>query len=114
MWTSLPAPRICRVAPNRSESGSARAPMQVFLTQVLNGLQLSMLMSFIAAGLTVIFGQMNILNLPPGAFFTLGAYCGVVVAGSTGSFWLALLVGPLLPLLLGVVLPSIVVQAPAE
>jgi branched-subunit amino acid ABC-type transport system permease component len=68
--------------------------MQVFLTQILNGLQLSMLVYLLAAGLTLIFGLMNILNLAHGAFFTLGAYCGVVVGSLTGSFWLALLAGP--------------------
>jgi len=88
--------------------------MQVFLTQVLNGLQLSMLVYLVAAGLTLIFGLMNILNLAHGAFFTLGAYCGVVVAGLTGSFWLALLLGPLLPLLLGAFLQSMVLQPLAE
>ena len=36
--------------------------MQVFLTQILNGLQLSMLVYLLAAGLTLIFGLMNILN----------------------------------------------------
>jgi branched-chain amino acid transport system permease protein len=88
--------------------------MQVFFTQILNGLQLSMLVYLLAAGLTLIFGLMNILNLAHGAFFTLGAYCGVVVGGATGSFWLALLIGPLLPLLVGVVLQSIVLQPLAE
>ena len=85
--------------------------MQVFFTQILNGLQLSMLVYLLAAGLTLIFGLMNILNLAHGAFFTLGAYCGVVVGGATGSFWLALLIGPLLPLLV----PSLTVpQVPAN
>ncbi len=88
--------------------------MQVFFTQILNGLQLSMLVYLLAAGLTLIFGLMNILNLAHGAFFTLGAYCGVVVGGATGSFWLALLIGPLLPLLVGVFLQSMVLQPLAE
>jgi branched-chain amino acid transport system permease protein len=56
--------------------------MQLFLLQLLNGLQLSMLTFLLAVGLTLIFGLMNILNLAHGAFFTLGAYCGLVVARS--------------------------------
>src|SRR5258708_5744442 len=74
--------------------------MQHFLIQVLNGVQLSMLVFLLAVGLTLIFGLMNILNLAHGAFFTMGAYFGLVIANKTGSFWLALLIGPLLPFVL--------------
>ena len=75
--------------------------MQLFFLQLLNGFQLSMLIFLLAVGLTLIFGLMNILNLAHGAFFTMGAYFGLVVAKVTGSFWAALLIGPLaLPLLL--------------
>src|ERR1700752_3189956 len=88
--------------------------MQLLVFQILNGLQRSMLVFLLAAGLTLIFGLMNILNLAHGAFFTLGAYCGVVVGSWTGSFWLALLVGPLLPLLVGALLQPMVLQPLAE
>jgi branched-chain amino acid transport system permease protein len=88
--------------------------MQLFITQLLNGLQLSMLVFLLAAGLTLIFGLMNILNLAHGAFFTLGAYCGVAVAANTGSFWWALLLGPVLPFVTGFVLQFAVLQPLAE
>src|SRR5207302_2703292 len=111
-------PRIYPAASSPSESSRpvevGKSSMQLFLFQILNGLQLSMLVYLLAAGLTLIFGLMNILNLAHGAFFTLGAYCGVFVGSLTGSFWLALLVGPLLPFLVGVALQSIVLQPPAE
>jgi branched-chain amino acid transport system permease protein len=88
--------------------------MQLFISQLLNGLQLSMLVFLLAAGLTLIFGLMNILNLAHGAFFTLGAYCGVAVATKTGSFWWALILGPVLPFVTGFVLQFAVLQPLAE
>lgn len=88
--------------------------MLLFVLQLLNGLQLSMLIFLLAVGLTLIFGLMNILNLAHGAFFTLGAYCGLVVASTTGSFWAALLVGPVLPFVFGALLQYCVLQPLAE
>jgi branched-chain amino acid transport system permease protein len=84
--------------------------MQLFLFQILNGLQLSMLIFLLAAGLTLIFGLMNILNLAHGAFFTLGAYGGLLASSASGSFWAALIVGPMLPFVLGALLQYFVLQ----
>src|SRR5260221_13864111 len=88
--------------------------MQLFLLQFLNGFKLSMLVFLLAVGLTLIFGLMNILNLAHGAFFTMGAYCGLIIAKATGSFWAALLIGPLLPFAAGFVLQFYVLQPLAE
>jgi branched-chain amino acid transport system permease protein len=88
--------------------------VQGFLLQLLNGLQLSMLVFLLAAGLTIIFGLMNILNLAHGAFFTLGAYSGLVAANLAGSFWGALILGPLLPFAAGVLLQAFILQPLAE
>lgn len=84
--------------------------MTLFMFSLLNGLQLSMLIFLTAVGLTVIFGLMDILNLAHGAFYMVGAYFGYAVFQATGSFWCALLIGPLLPLLLGFVLQYFVLQ----
>ena len=84
--------------------------MQALFLQLLNGVQLSMLIFLLAAGLTLIFGLMDILNLAHGAFFTIGAYTGVVVSQATGSFWLAIMLGPIVPFLAGVVLQALVLQ----
>ncbi len=62
----------------------------------LNGLAFAGLILLLAAGLSVIFGLMDVLNLAHGSFYMLGAYTGVVVLRALGSFWLALLVAPLL------------------
>lgn len=62
----------------------------------LLGLQLGMTLALIAAGLTLIFGMLDVINFAHGSLFMLGAYFGTIIAGQYGSFWLALLVAPLL------------------
>jgi branched-chain amino acid transport system permease protein len=69
-----------------------------------------MLIFLMAIGLTVIFGLMDILNLAHGAFYMVGAYAGYVVFQATGSFWVALALGPILPLILGFLLQYLVLQ----
>ena len=88
--------------------------MQLLLLQALNALQLSMLVFILAVGLTLIFGLMNVLNLAHGAFFTMGAYAGVLVGKATGSFWPALLLGPIVPFLIGAGLQFFLLQPLAE
>lgn len=54
-----------------------------------------MLLFVLAAGLSLIFGLMDVINLAHGAFYLLGGYLGLAVTRALGSFWLALLVAPL-------------------
>lgn len=63
--------------------------------QLLNGLSLSMLLFLLAAGLSLIFGIMNVINLSHGAFYLLGAYLGFSVLDWTKNFWLAFVLAPL-------------------
>ncbi len=70
--------------------------MTFYLLQALNGLAYSMLLFLLAAGLSLIFGLADIVNLAHGGFYVLGAYLGLSVARWTGSFWIALLTVPLL------------------
>lgn len=58
--------------------------------QVLNGLQYGLLLFLISSGLTLIFGVMRVINLAHGSLFMIGAYLAYVIAGATGSLWLAL------------------------
>ena len=78
--------------------------MENFIIQVLNGLVFSMLLFVMASGLSLIFGQMNVINLAHGSFYLLGGYIGLTVADGTGNFWLALLVAPLLVGILGLLI----------
>lgn len=66
------------------------------VVQFLNGLAYSLLLFLVAAGLSLIFGLMNVVNLAHGAFYMFGAYLGMSVARVTGSFWVALIVSPLI------------------
>jgi len=65
------------------------------LFQLLNGLQLAMLLFLLSVGLSVVLGLMNFINLAHGTIFMLGAYTGWTAAQLTGSYWLALALGPL-------------------
>ncbi|MDQ2067848.1 branched-chain amino acid ABC transporter permease [Xinfangfangia sp. CPCC 101601] len=58
--------------------------------QLLNGLQYGMMLFLMAAGLTLVFGVMGLINLAHGALYMVGAFACAVVAASTGSFWLGL------------------------
>jgi branched-subunit amino acid ABC-type transport system permease component len=65
------------------------------LQQALNGLSFGALLFILAAGLSLIFGMMDVVNLAHGAFYMLGAYVALSVTRVTGSFWVALVVAPL-------------------
>jgi branched-chain amino acid transport system permease protein len=75
--------------------------MDGLVLNVINAFQLGMLIFLLALGLTLIFGMMDYLSLAHGAFFTIGAYAGLVASKHTGSFALALASGFLVPALLG-------------
>jgi len=75
--------------------------MDNFTIQFLNGLANGMLLFVMAAGLSLIFGQMNVVNLSHGAFYLLGSYIGYTVVNRFGNFWLALLIAPLIVGILG-------------
>src|ERR1700749_2404459 len=62
----------------------------LFLVQILNGVQLGVLLFLIAAGLTLVFGVMDFINLAHGVQYMLGAYLAVTFYGLTGSFLAAL------------------------
>ncbi len=78
--------------------------MEVFVAQLLNGLVYGVLLFLIAAGLSLIFGLMNVVSLAHGSFFMLGAYFGLSIFKITGSFWLALILAPIPVIALGVLM----------
>lgn len=57
----------------------------------MNGLQYSALLFLLSAGLTLIFGIMNVVNLAHGAFYMVGAFCAASAVAITGSFTVAIL-----------------------
>jgi len=78
--------------------------MEVFVAQLLNGLVYGVLLFLMAAGLSLIFGLMNVVSLAHGSFFMLGAYVGMSIFKATGSFWLALLLAPVPVIVAGVII----------
>lgn len=62
----------------------------LIIEQVLNGLQFGVMLFLMAAGLTLIFGVMGLINVAHGSLYMIGAFAAAAVAGATGSFVLAL------------------------
>jgi len=72
--------------------------------QILNGLQLGVLLFLVAAGLTLVFGVMDFINLAHGVQYMLGAYLAVAFYALTGSFLSALVLALAAALAFGLVL----------
>lgn len=62
----------------------------LILEQTLNGLQFGLMLFLLAAGLTLVFGIMDMINLAHGSLYMIGAYLMAALAQATGSFWVAL------------------------
>src|SRR5687767_9949044 len=71
--------------------------------QCLNGLQLGVMLFLMAAGLTLIFGIMNLVNLAHGALYMMGAYFAATFFAWTGSFPLAVVLALAATLAVGIV-----------
>lgn len=78
-----------------------------FLIQLLNSVQYGLLLFMLAAGLTLIFGIMGVVNLAHGSFYMLGAYLAWSLSARTGSLVLAFVLGTVLSVLFGLLLERI-------
>jgi branched-chain amino acid transport system permease protein len=79
-------------------------PATLILEQLLNGLQFGVMLFLMAAGLTLVFGIMGLINLAHGSLYMVGAYVAASVIGASGSFLLGLLAALGAVALLGMVL----------
>jgi branched-chain amino acid transport system permease protein len=68
----------------------------MYVAQGINGLAYGMMLFLIAAGLTLIFGMMGILNLAHAGFFMLSAYFAYQISVWGGNYWVALIFAPLI------------------
>lgn len=84
--------------------------MLLFIEQTLNGLQLGIFLFLVAAGLTLIFGIMGVINLAHGSLFMIGAYVAATVTRLTGSFTIGLLAALPAAALAGVLIEIIVIR----
>jgi branched-chain amino acid transport system permease protein len=80
------------------------------LAQVFTGLVLGMIYVLLAIGLSLIFGLMTVVNFAHGALFMLGAYFGVFLLTYTKSFWVALIVAPLMVGALGLLMERFLIR----
>jgi branched-chain amino acid transport system permease protein len=80
----------------------------LLLVQALNGLQFGLILFLIAAGLTLVFGVMDFINLAHGVQYMVGAYLAAYFAALTGSFGLALLMTLPAALAIGLLLEVLV------
>ena len=83
--------------------------MQSAIPFLLNSLTLISILLIVSMGLAVIFGLMNVMNLAHGEFITIGAFTLVAVEASGGSFWLALIVAPLVGFAIGYALEKVLI-----
>src|SRR5439155_288935 len=68
--------------------GDGQMNAALVLEQTLNGLQYGVMLFLMAAGLTLVFGIMNLVNLAHGSLYMVGAYLATAFAHWTGSFFL--------------------------
>jgi branched-chain amino acid transport system permease protein len=81
-----------------------------FVSQFFNGLVLGALLALISSGLTIIYGTLGVLNLAHGAMFMLGGYAGWVAYSYTDSFIVAVLVGSLFVMAVGVLIERVIIR----
>ena len=74
--------------------------IDLILLQLVAGISVGAVLVLLALGLSLIFGMLTVVNFAHGAFFMIGAYCGVFLFGLTHNFWISLV---LVPLVMGAV-----------
>jgi branched-chain amino acid transport system permease protein len=84
--------------------------MTLFIEQCLNGLQFGLLLFLLAAGLTLVFGIMDLVNLAHGSLYMIGAYFAATFAAWTGSFVLGAVLAVVATLIVGMAVEVIVMR----
>src|SRR5690348_4432069 len=84
--------------------------MTLFIEQCLNGLQFGLLLFLLAAGLTLVFGIMDLVNLAHGSLYMIGAYFAATFAAFTGSFLLGAALALVATLIVGMLVEVIVMR----
>ncbi len=80
--------------------------LTLFFIQILNGIQFGLMLFLMSAGLTLVVGIMNFINLAHGSLYMIGAYLAALIQQKTGSFFIAVLVALPLVVLLGFLLET--------
>ena len=82
----------------------------LLVTQILNGLQLGILLFLLAAGLTLVFGIMDFVNLAHGSLYMMGAYFCATLTYALDSFLLALVLSVPLTFAVGILVEVLVIR----
>jgi branched-subunit amino acid ABC-type transport system permease component len=81
--------------------------VEALMTHILNGLAYGFLLFLLAAGLSLIFGMMDVLNLAHGSFYLLGGFVGISLVAALGNFWPALLLTVVVMVIVGLVVERV-------
>ena len=84
--------------------------MLLVIEQILNGLQLGVTLFLMSAGLTLVFGIMQVINLAHGSFYMIGAYVAATVTAYSGSFLLGLVAALSAAALVGMLVELLVLR----
>ncbi len=84
--------------------------LALVLEQILNGVQFGVMLFLMAAGLTLVFGVMGLINLAHGSLYMTGAFVCAWVSAQTGSFWIGLGAGALAAAATGAIVEVLVVR----
>jgi branched-chain amino acid transport system permease protein len=84
--------------------------MLLLIEQILNGLQFGVMLFLLAAGLTLVFGIMGLINLAHGSLYMIGAFAAARAAALTGSFLAAALAGIAAAAIVGMVIEFVVLR----
>jgi len=84
--------------------------LREFIIFSLNGLTLGGLYFLVAAGFSLIFGLMRVVNLAHGSLYLLGAYVGWSIGDTTGNWFLAAILAPLGVALVGIILQQVLLR----
>lgn len=82
----------------------------VLAPQMLTGLSLGVAVILVALGLTIIFGLLDVINMSHGEFYAVGAYLALSLGAAGISFWLLLVLVPLLMVPIGIVVEKGLIQ----
>ncbi|MBK8524648.1 MAG: branched-chain amino acid ABC transporter permease [Betaproteobacteria bacterium] len=83
---------------------------QLILEQALNGLQFGLMLFLLAAGLTLVFGIMDMINLAHGSLYMVGAYLAAAAVAASGSFVVGVLLAVAGTAVLGALLEMTVLR----
>ena len=80
------------------------------MSTIVIGLSMGMLLFLLAAGLTLIFGMLRVINFAHGSLYMLGAYLSFQIVNVTGSFWIGLAVAPIIAGIIGALMERIALR----